>query len=62
MGGVALLWIAYKLVQPEGGEGEAGHHSRSLRSATWLILVAAVTMAWTTCSRSQAPRAGTWCW
>jgi YjbE family integral membrane protein len=45
MGGVVLLWIAYKLVQPEGGEGKAGRHGRSLWHAVWLILVADVTMS-----------------
>jgi YjbE family integral membrane protein len=44
-GGAVLLWIAYKLVQPEGGEGEAGRHGRSLWHAIWLILVADVTMS-----------------
>jgi len=44
-GGVVLLWIAYKLVQPEGGEPEVGRHGRSLWHAIWLILVADVTMS-----------------
>ena len=44
-GGAVLLWIAYKLVQPEGGEGESGRHGRSLWHAIWLILVADVTMS-----------------
>jgi len=44
-GGAVLLWIAYKLVQPEGGEAEAGRHGRSLWHAVWLILVADVTMS-----------------
>jgi YjbE family integral membrane protein len=44
-GGVVLLWIAYKLVQPEGGEAETGRHGRSLWHAIWLILVADVTMS-----------------
>lgn len=44
-GGAVLLWIAYKLVQPEGGEGETGRHGRSLWHAIWLILVADVTMS-----------------
>ncbi len=44
-GGAVLLWIAYKLVQPEGGEPEAGRHGRSLWHAVWLILVADVTMS-----------------
>lgn len=44
-GGVVLLWIAYKLVQPEGGEPGTGRHGRSLWHAIWLILVADVTMS-----------------
>jgi YjbE family integral membrane protein len=44
-GGAALLWIAYDLVQPEGGEEEAGRHGQSLWHAVWLILVADVTMS-----------------
>jgi len=44
-GALVLLWIAYKLVQPEGGEPEAGRHGRSFWHAVWLILVADVTMS-----------------
>ena len=44
-GGIILLWIAYKLVQPEEGEGEGGRHGRTLWHAIWLILVADVTMS-----------------
>ncbi len=44
-GGLVLLWIAYKLVQPEGGEPETGRHGRSFWHAVWLILVADVTMS-----------------
>jgi len=44
-GALVLLWIAYKLVQPEGGEAETGRHGRSFWHAVWLILVADVTMS-----------------
>jgi YjbE family integral membrane protein len=44
-GALVLLWIAYKLVQPEGGEPETGRHGRSFWHAVWLILVADVTMS-----------------
>jgi YjbE family integral membrane protein len=44
-GGAVLLWIAFKLVQPEAGEGEAGRHGRTVWHAIWLILVADVTMS-----------------
>jgi YjbE family integral membrane protein len=44
-GALVLLWIAYKLVQPEGGEPETGSHGRSFWHAVWLILVADVTMS-----------------
>jgi YjbE family integral membrane protein len=44
-GALVLLWIAYKLVQPEGGEPERGRHGRSFWHAVWLILVADVTMS-----------------
>ena len=44
-GALVLLWIAYKLVQPEGGEPETGGHGRSFWHAIWLILVADVTMS-----------------
>jgi YjbE family integral membrane protein len=45
VGGVVLLWIAYDLVQPQGGGEEAGRHGQSLWHAIWLILVADVTMS-----------------
>jgi YjbE family integral membrane protein len=44
-GGAVLLWIAYKLVRPEGEEAGDGQHGRSLWHAIWLILVADVTMS-----------------
>ena len=43
-GGVVLLWIAYKLMRPEGEEAGDGQHGRSLWHAIWLILVADVSM------------------
>lgn len=46
IGGALLLWIAWKLVQPQEGEGE-GHanHASSLKQAIWMIIVADVTMS-----------------
>ena len=44
-GGLALIWIALRLVRP----GQAGHegtrHGGSLREAIWIIVVADVTMS-----------------
>jgi YjbE family integral membrane protein len=44
-GGLALIWIAVRLVRP----GQAGHedtrHGGSLREAIWIIIVADVTMS-----------------
>lgn len=47
VGGLALLWIAFKLVrQQSGGEGD-GHvrHGSSLREAIWIIIVADAVMS-----------------
>jgi YjbE family integral membrane protein len=44
-GGLLLLWIALKLVRPQGSvEGEA-RPGASLREAIWIIVVADVTMS-----------------
>ena len=44
-GGVLLVWIGVKLVQP-GEEPEGGeHHGTSLWEAVWIIVVADVTMS-----------------
>lgn len=47
IGGLLLLWIAWKLVQPqqeEGGESE-GKHAATLKQAIGMIIVADVTMS-----------------
>src|SRR5262245_16942812 len=43
-GGLLLVWIAVKLVQPEGESGESTRHGASYWEAVWIILVADVTM------------------
>jgi YjbE family integral membrane protein len=49
VGGLALLWIAFKLVRQQSGvEGEGdGHvrHGSSLREAIWIIIVADAVMS-----------------
>jgi YjbE family integral membrane protein len=47
VGGLALLWIAVKLVsQTEGeGEGDKVRHGTTLREAIWIIIVADVVMS-----------------
>jgi YjbE family integral membrane protein len=45
VGGVVLVWIAIKLVRPEGeGAGEV-RHGASMWEAIWIIIVADVTMS-----------------
>ena len=44
-GGLLLVWIAVKLVQPEGESGESTRHGASYWEAVWIILVADVTMS-----------------
>jgi YjbE family integral membrane protein len=45
VGGVLLLWIAVRLVHPEGeGEGTTRHGS-SVWEAVWIIIVADITMS-----------------
>ena len=45
-GGLVLVWIAYKLVQPEEEAiGGHGRHGASFWEAVWIILVADVTMS-----------------
>jgi YjbE family integral membrane protein len=47
-GGLALIWIAFKLVRQEAGGGEEGHkvrHGTSLIEAIWVIIVADVVMS-----------------
>lgn len=48
VGGVLLLWISWKLVNPEQDEVDAtGHHKhgQTLRHAIWMIIVADATMS-----------------
>ncbi len=44
-GGLALMWIAVRLVRPGQGEHEGTRQGRSLREAIWIIIVADVTMS-----------------
>jgi YjbE family integral membrane protein len=45
VGGVLLVWIAWKLVQSEtGAEGEV-RHGATLMEAIWIIMVADITMS-----------------
>jgi YjbE family integral membrane protein len=44
-GGIALLWIAFKLLRGEGQEGENGRHGATLQEAVWIIVVADVVMS-----------------
>ena len=45
VGGLLLVWIAVKLVQPEEESGERARHGTSYWEAVWIILVADVTMS-----------------
>lgn len=47
VGALLLVWIAYKLVKPQGEEGGEGHirHGSSLKEAIWIIIVADATMS-----------------
>jgi YjbE family integral membrane protein len=44
-GGLLLVWIAVKLVQPEEPSPESARHGNSYWEAVWIILVADVTMS-----------------
>ena len=44
-GGLALIWIAVRLVRPGQAEHEGTRHAGSLREAIWIIIVADVTMS-----------------
>lgn len=45
VGGLLLIWIACKLVQPSGAEPGAGRHGTSFWQAIWIIVVADITMS-----------------
>lgn len=45
VGGLLLVWIAFKLVQSESGAGSDVKHGASLWEAIWIIIVADVTMS-----------------
>jgi YjbE family integral membrane protein len=47
IGGILLIWIAFKLVRPSHSEGESGHvrHGASMWEAVWIIIVADVIMS-----------------
>jgi YjbE family integral membrane protein len=44
-GGLALIWIAVRLVRPVRAGHEGARHGASLREAIWIIIVADVTMS-----------------
>ncbi len=44
-GGLALIWIAVRLVRPGQAPHEGTRHGASLREAIWIIIVADVTMS-----------------
>jgi YjbE family integral membrane protein len=44
-GGLLLIWIAVKLVQPGDELGGAGRHGTSFWDAVWIIIVADLTMS-----------------
>ncbi|MGH7895387.1 MAG: TerC family protein [Candidatus Binatia bacterium] len=45
VGGLLLLWVAWRLVQHDGREGEEVRHGSSLREAVWIIVVADAVMS-----------------
>lgn len=45
VGGLALLWIAFKLLRGEAEDGEKGRHGTTLKEAIWIIIVADVVMS-----------------
>jgi YjbE family integral membrane protein len=44
-GGLALVWIAIKLLRGEEEVSESGRHGTTLREAIWIIIVADVVMS-----------------
>jgi len=44
-GGLLLVWIALRLVQPAGAEEGGGRHGTSFWEAIWIIIVADVAMS-----------------
>ena len=45
VGGLLLVWIAFKLVQPVAASLESGRHGTSFWQAIWIIIVADITMS-----------------
>lgn len=45
LGGLVLVWIAVKLVEPSGADEQAGRHGASFWEAVWIIIVADITMS-----------------
>ena len=45
VGGLLLVWIAVKLVQPAGDEAGGVRHGASFWYAVWIILIADITMS-----------------
>ena len=44
-GGLALIWIAIKLLRGDEESGEKGRHGATLKEAIWIIIVADVVMS-----------------
>ena len=44
-GGLLLLWIAVRLVRPGDGDASRTRHGSSVWEATWIIIVADITMS-----------------
>jgi YjbE family integral membrane protein len=44
-GGVALIWIAVKLIRQDAGEEATARHGASLKEAIWIIIAADVSMS-----------------
>jgi YjbE family integral membrane protein len=45
VGGLALVWIAFKLIRGEDEDGEKARHGATLKEAIWIIIVADVVMS-----------------
>src|SRR5215470_20336853 len=44
-GGLLLIWIAVKLIQPTGGTSARTRHAATFWESVWIIVVADVTMS-----------------
>ena len=60
VGGLLLIWIAFKLVQSESGAESEVKHGTSLWDAVWIIIVADVTMSLDNVLAIAAAARGEW--